>query len=195
MAGKLVLASASPRRRELLSSMRIPFIVDQADVDETLTGDPREITAALAERKARAVLRRHPSDLVLAADTVVYAEGQVLGKPMDEEDARRMIGLLQGKWHEVHTGVCLADGLAGRVVTRSEMTRVRFAAMDDGQISAYVASGEPFGKAGAYAIQGMAGMYIPEIAGSHTNVIGLPTALVREMLSQASFPVPDSDRS
>lgn len=187
MAGRLILASTSPRRQELLRAMRVPFDIDSADVNEVLDGDPRTVTGALAQRKAKAVLKRHPLDLVLAADTLVVREGLVLGKPVDAADARRMLSLLSGGWHEVMTGVCLADGGTGAIHTQIEVTKVRFDPMDDRQIDAYVASGEPFGKAGAYAIQGLAGMYIPEISGSYSNVVGLPTALVRRMLVQASF--------
>lgn len=180
MNKRLILASASPRRHELLSQMGLRFEVFPPQVDEDLQGPPGQVVVALAQRKAGAVAARFPEDAVLAADTLVAVEGQVLGKPDDLEDARRMLRLLSGRWHEVHSGVCLQVGQEAE--SAHAVTRVKFVSMTEDEIQAYCDSGEPMGKAGAYAIQGLCGMYIEQIEGSYTNVVGLPTALVRMML-------------
>ena len=185
VAGRLILASSSPRRRELLASMGLSFEVVAAQVDERLAGAPGEAVRRLAGLKAREVARQYPGDFVLGADTLVAVDGFPLGKPQDLEDAARMLRLLSGRWHEVHTGVCLIA--AGRERLGLETTRVRFEALGEEDIRRYCASGEPLGKAGAYAIQGMAGMFIPEIRGSYSNVVGLPTALVRALLMDSGY--------
>lgn len=175
----LVLASASPRRSELLARMGFTFAVDAPNVDEHVDGGARDVVRLLAQRKADAVAARLPEATVLAADTVVDCGG-VLGKPVDEADAARMLRLLSGRWHEVHTGVCvIRDGLHFEGV---ETTRVHFTAMSDHDISRYIATGDPFDKAGAYAIQGMTGMFIDRIEGCPHNVMGLPLALTRKLL-------------
>lgn len=185
MARELILASSSPRRQELLGDMGIRFRVVPADVDERLEGEPDQVVLELARRKARAIYPAHSDQIVLAADTLVYAKGQTLGKPKDLSDAERMLRLLSGSWHQVFTGVCLmADG---KELAEVEMTKVRFSALEEGDITRYLNSGEAMGKAGAYAIQGRAGMLIPEIQGCYSNVVGLPTALVRRMLQQIDF--------
>ena len=182
MTRRLILASSSPRRQELLSQMGLTFTVFSPDVDENLSGSPESVVAALAQRKSRAAAERFPDDVVLAADTLVSVNGQTLGKPEDDKDAARMLRLLSGVWHQVHTGVCLIAN--GQVYPAQAVTQVLFSRLEDREIQAYVASGEPMGKAGAYAIQGLASMYIEEIAGSYTNVVGLPTSKVRELLKQ-----------
>lgn len=183
----LILASSSPRRHELLASMGVPFEVHAADVDENLEGVPEEVVKQLAYRKAQALFEQHPDRLILAADTLVSIGDKVFGKPLDDLDAYRMIAALQGTWHEVHSGVCLlsASNPAGDI--RHAVTRVHFVSLSDEEISAYIRSGEPSGKAGAYAIQGRAGMFVSEISGSYSNVIGLPTALVRDMLKASHY--------
>lgn len=165
--------------------MGLEFLVFSPDVDEALSGAPKTVVAKLAERKALAAAERFPGDVVLAADTLVSVNGESLGKPRDAEDAIRMLRLLSGAWHQVHTGVCvIADG---RHFPAQAVTRVLFTRLSDEEIAAYVKSGEPFGKAGAYAIQGTASMYIEEIMGSYTNVVGLPTSKVRALLKQINF--------
>lgn len=183
----LILASSSPRRHELLASMGVPFEVHAADVDENLEGAPEEVVKQLAYRKAQALFEQHPDRLILAADTLVSIGDKVFGKPLDDLDAYRMIAALQGAWHEVHSGVCLlsASNPAGDI--RHAVTRVHFVSLSDEEILAYIRSGEPSGKAGAYAIQGRAGMFVSEISGSYSNVIGLPTALVRDMLKTSHY--------
>lgn len=177
----VVLASGSPRRRELLGLMGVDFIVDAADVDETCEGDGREVVLTLSRRKAEAVAGRHPDAAVLAADTVVVC-GDVLGKPADAEDAARMLRMLSGRWHDVYTGVCVIRG--GDVRCEAAHTRVHFTPLSDAEIDRYVATGDPMDKAGAYAIQGMAGMFIDTIEGCPHNVMGLPMALTKELLNR-----------
>ena len=190
MPDRLVLASASPRRKELLASAGFPSEIDAADVDETPPADLREaapIATALARRKAAAVLARRPKtpgDVILAADTVVWVDGILLGKPADDADARRMLGLLSGKEHVVATGFCLIRG--EREISGASITRVRFEPLTPGAIDAYVATREPFDKAGGYAIQGKAGLFVRSITGSYSNVVGLPLAEVVEALAAIS---------
>ena len=183
MHGRLILASSSPRRRELLAAMGLDFAVENPEVDEDIVGTPEEMTRGLARRKALAVSAAHPGDTVLAADTLVCVSGTVLGKPADAADAARMLRLLSGAWHEVHTGVCVIAG--GEEQLGHAVTRVRFSPMTEAEIAFYCGSGEPMGKAGAYAIQGLGGMFIEEISGSYPNVVGLPTGLVYRMLRRA----------
>lgn len=177
----VVLASGSPRRSELLTQMGIPFEVIAADVDEQCTGTPQEQVCTLALRKAMAVQPFHKERIILAADTLVHKGNQTLGKPQTPAQARDMLQLLSGAWHEVYTGVCLINGAGGKHSVAFEMTRVRFSHLSDQMIDAYVRTGEPMDKAGAYAIQGRGGMFVEEIQGSPSNVIGLPMALVHSM--------------
>ena len=181
---QLILASRSPRRSELLKAAGISFEVLAADIDETPHSNeaPAAYVERLAIEKARAVLALRPGARVLGADTTVTIDGEILGKPVDEADARRMLRLLNGRPHDVHTGVALASasGLRSAVDT----TRVWFASMTDEDISWYVATGEPIDRAGAYAIQGFASRFIPRIEGSYSNVVGLPVALVSSILNE-----------
>ncbi len=180
----LILASGSPRRKELLGRMGIRFDIDIPDVDESFEGSPAQMVAALSERKARAVAPRHPDAFVLAADTVVYLD-RVLGKPGTPERAQRMLRALSGKWHDVYTGMTLVDTRSGRTYQGVDHTRVHFVPMSQSEIDAYVATGEPLDKAGAYGIQGQGGMFIDRIEGSYSNVVGLPMSMLRELLARA----------
>jgi septum formation protein len=173
----LVLASQSPRRAEILGSAGIPFQVRVANIDETpLPGEqPEPYVRRLAGEKALAI-PADPSETVLAADTTVVVGGEMLGKPADAADARRMLRLLAGRRHEVITGIALRR--ASGLTCDHAVTAVWFAPMTDAEIDAYVASGEPMDKAGAYAIQGLASKFIPRIEGCYFNVVGLPIALV-----------------
>lgn len=187
----LVLASASPRRQELLRNAGISFTVQAADIDERpLPGESAQDCAErLARAKALAIAAKRPTDVILGADTVVVIDGAILGKPSDEGDALRILRLLSGRTHQVITGVCLvrpADGVlaASAIATDSENTRVMMSQISDEEIRAYVATGEPMDKAGAYAIQGMASRWIPRIEGDYSNVVGLPVALVWRMLRE-----------
>ncbi len=173
----LVLASASPRRAEILRQSGIPFVVRPANVDESaMPGEsPEEYVRRLAEWKARAV-DPQTDELVLGADTTVVVDGEMLAKPADAADAGRMLRALSGRVHEVLTGICLKMG--DRIVSDCASTRVWFAALSESDITEYVASGEPMDKAGGYAIQGLASKFIPKIEGCYFNVVGLPVALV-----------------
>lgn len=183
-ARKIILASRSPRRSELLTAAGISFEVLAADIDET--PHDHEAPAAYVERlaveKARAVLALRPEDRVLGADTTVTIDGEILGKPVDEADATRMLRLLSGRVHDVHTGVAVVSRSGVRSAV--DTTRVWFAAMTAEDISWYVATGEPVDRAGAYAIQGFASKFIPRIEGSYSNVVGLPVALVSSILNE-----------
>jgi septum formation protein len=186
---RLVLASASPRRRRLLAELGLPFEARATDADETpVPGEaPRDLVVRLALAKARATAR--PGELTLGADTEVAVDGRVLGKPADADDARRMLRLLSGRAHEVWSGVALvraaSNGAAAREWTGARLSRVSFRELADSEIDAYVASGDPFDKAGAYAIQGGAAGFVAELDGDVDNVVGLPLALVRELLATA----------
>lgn len=173
---RLVLASASPRRLDLLAQIGlVPGAVDPAELDETpLKAEmPAPHAARLAGEKARAVAARHPGCFVLAADTVVAAGRRILPKAEDERTARRCLNLLSGRRHRVHGGVCLLTP-EGKALVRTVNTVVSFKVLDHDELEAYIASGEWHGKAGGYAIQGLAAMYVRAINGSYSNVVGLP---------------------
>jgi septum formation protein len=180
----LVLASGSPRRRDILRAVDWPFEVCSVAVDESL--DDGEAAADYVRRLARAKAEAGAASrlfgLVLGADTVVVVEGEILGKPRDDEDARRMLRTLSGRWHEVLTGVALVRAESGRTLVGVETTRVRFAEMSEEEISWHVATGEPLDKAGAYALQGHAALFIEGIEGDYWNVIGLPVRLLYELV-------------
>jgi len=180
----LVLASSSPRRRELLASLGLTFSVRHADVDESLLPSESAFDAAerLARAKAVAVREVAPDALVMAADTLVVLEGAALGKPADRADARRMLSALAGRTHDVVTGVACARG--GRVVSGRETTRVVFAPMSRAEIAAYAATGEPDDKAGAYAVQGIGSLFVERVEGSPSNVVGLPVRLLYRLASE-----------
>lgn len=180
----IVLASASPRRRELLTSIGLTFTVDPADVDEeTLSDlDPLQQAVALAELKAEHVARRHGEALVIGADTIVTIDGMALGKPQDDEDARRMLRMLSGRTHEVITGVAVVDAATNRAASEAERTLVTFRTLSEDEIARYVASGEPMDKAGAYAIQGLGALLVSRIVGCYPNVVGLPLVTLARLL-------------
>jgi septum formation protein len=193
----LILASASPRRRELLTQTGLKFTVAAANLNEDLL--PNEAAAAyvqrLAEEKAQAIWSMHSSSntsddplMVLGADTCVVCDGHILGKPVNSADARRMLELLSGRTHAVLTGLAVVAGK--KIVRDVEVTQVTFNRLSDAEIAGYIASGEPWDKAGAYAIQGFAARWIPRIEGCYFNVVGLPIArtiaLLAETLSAAA---------
>jgi septum formation protein len=195
----LILASASPRRHELLSQAGVTFTAVTAGINEDLLAN--EAAAAyvqrLAEEKAQAVWNDHRSAdtsdeplLVLGADTCVVCDGHILGKPTSPADARRMLELLSGRTHAVLTGVAVVTGR--KIVRDLEITQVTFNCIDDAEIEQYIASGEPLDKAGAYAIQGYAARWIPRIEGCYFNVMGLPIARTIALLAEAqAVSVPD----
>lgn len=181
----LILASASPRRSELLVQAGFEFEVDAAGVDERVRADesPAAYVARVAADKARAVAARHPPDaVILAADTSVVANGEILGKPQDEADAARMLRLLSGVDHDVLTAVVVKGPAGERVEVVG--TRVHFIELSDADIAWYIATREPEGKAGAYAIQGRGARFVDRIEGSWSNVVGLPIATVAKMIAE-----------
>ena len=181
---ELILASASPRRQELLTKMGLKFCVQPADVDETCTGTPAERVGILSERKARGVMADGAQGVIVASDTLVALDGESLGKPADRADAIRMLKALSGRDHDVYTGVCLLDTVSGKCETIVERTAIHFVQLSDETIEAYVDSGEPMDKAGAYAIQGGAGKFVDKIDGSFDNVMGFPTEAFAGMLAR-----------
>lgn len=184
---KLILASKSPRRAEILRAAGWPFEVIAADIDETRADneDAVDYVKRLATEKAQAVAANLSTGLVLAADTTVVINDQVLGQPVDDEDARRILQLLSGRWHEVLTGIALLRaGKVGTSVVDHECTRVRFSEISVEEIDWYVSTGEPGGKAGAYGIQGRASLFIEKIEGDYFNIVGLPVRLVYEMVKK-----------
>jgi len=193
---QLVLASSSPRRRELVASLdlSLPVLILSTDADETTPADwaPSYIVEQLALRKARAAVESLQGDpvvnsvvnsVVVGADTIVVLDGEVMGKPKDTADAVQMLSRLQGREHQVYTGVaCIGTG-DGKELVRHRMTRVKMKSLDITRIERYVASGEPMDKAGSYAIQGLGAVIVDSIEGCYFNVVGLPISLLAEMLA------------
>lgn len=179
----LILASASPRRRRLLTQIQIPFRVVPGDGDEAETGcGPREMCQRLAGKKAIQVRSLAGPFWILGADSIVVIANRVLGKPRDESEAREMLSLLGGTEHRVVTGFCILDPSGRPAHSESVSTAVRFKPLADTEIEAYIHTGEPFGKAGAYAIQGIGAFMVESISGSYTNVVGLPICAVIKAL-------------
>ena len=191
---KVILASQSPRRRELLRRICSEFEVVPSGVDETLeAGRLAPAVTNLALRKAEAVAQRVGRGVVVAADTVVVIDDVVLGKPAGPDEAKTMLVRLRGRQHEVLTGVGLVDAGSGRAVANAVVSRVLMAAYSDATIEEYVASGSPLDKAGAYAIQDLQGALVDAVVGSYTNVVGLPVEATRWLL--AGFGVPVNERT
>ena len=182
----LVLASASPRRRELLEGLGVTFVVEPADIDETLNVDerPRDYVQRMAREKATVVLQRQSTAdaVVLASDTSVVLGSRVLGKPLDREDARGMLLDLSGRQHDVLSAVCLSTAV--REVCELVVTTVEFAPLSETAVERYLDTDEPWDKAGSYGIQGLAGAFVTRIDGSYSNVVGLPLAQTRALLMQ-----------
>lgn len=184
----LVLASQSPRRAEILRAVGWPFETFAVEIDEAVRAgeSPEHYVERLALGKAKAAACLKHAPLVLGADTTVVVEGEILGKPEDLDDARRMLRLLSGRWHDVLTGVALVSQKSERVA--HERTRVHFGAMTEDEIDWYAETGEPADKAGAYAVQGRAALFIEEIEGDYWNVVGLPVRLVYKLAKELSKP-------
>ena len=184
----VILASQSPRRRELLGLTGLPFIVRAADIDETMDPGraPFDEVARVSRLKAEAVARK-PEDVVIAADTIVVCEGEVLGKPRNEADAFRILSLLSGRHHEVMTGMTVVCG--DKAITHTEVTRIHFRELHPEEIRAYIASGEPMDKAGAYGIQGGAALFADEMVGDYYNVMGLPVCRLAVILRSLGLPI------
>ena len=190
---KFILASASPRRRELLASIGLDFEVLPSNVPEIHEeGEaPEEYVARLSRDKAHALASLHPDRWVIAADTTVLLGDQLLEKPTDAADAARMLGAIAGKTHVVYTGVTLENVSSGHRETRVAESEVRMLPLSSSEIEWYVRTGEPLDKAGAYAVQGIGAMFIDSIHGSYTNVVGLPLATLFQMLRKAEIdPLP-----
>ncbi len=179
---QIILASGSPRRKELLSYIISEFAVIPSDLEEVAYGTPREQTLKLAYDKAMDIAKSHPGAVVIGADTLVAIGGKVLGKPKDKEDAAAMLRLLSGKTHEVYTAVAIVCG--GNVLTECAVTEVTFDVMTDEEIASYIETGEPMDKAGAYGIQGLSGKFIRGISGDYFNVMGFPQNMVYGMLKK-----------
>jgi len=181
----LILASESPRRRELLKSLGIDFEVDPAHGFQEVPHEnrsPEDLVLENAIGKAEEVAMRHPDELILGVDTIGFYVGEVLEKPKDEVDAFRMLTLLQGKTHEVLTGLCLTNGV--RKITHVERTLVTFLPLTEDEIRAYIATGEPMDKAASYAVQGKGSLFIEKIDGDYFNVVGLPLYRLNLMLQE-----------
>ena len=180
---KIVLASSSPRRKELLQTAGIDFEIDVEGVDEVPQGDtPEEKVCSIAAQKCRPVAARRPNDCVIGADTVVSVDGDILGKPHDRQDAENMLRRLSGREHDVYTGVTVMKD--GGIHCGAERTSVRFRALTPGEIAAYVATGEPMDKAGAYGAQGRGSLFVEGITGDFFNVMGLPLCRLGRMLNE-----------
>jgi len=186
---KFILASASPRRRELLASIGLTFDVIPSDIPEVRDEreSPEEYVARLSREKANAIASRHPDDWVIAADTTVLLGEELLEKPLDEADAERMLATIAGRTHIVYTGVTLQNVERDWCETRIAESEVRMLPLSSEDIAWYVKTGEPLDKAGAYAVQGIGAMFIDSIHGSYTNVVGLPLATLFQMLRKAGI--------
>jgi len=184
--GKLILASASPRRCELLRQMGLSFTVMVSGVaeEDPDSADPFILAGKLAEEKAESVARQVACGLVLAADTVVEVDGRLLGKPADRQEACAMLRTLSGRWHEVLTGIVLIEQPGGRKISHVERTRVHMRALSEEEINWYVNSGESGDKAGGYGIQGRAAVFVDRIEGCYFNVVGLPLAALWQLLAE-----------
>ncbi len=182
----IILASQSPRRKELMGLFHIPFTIRVADIDETMDPSlpPAEEVARVSRLKAEAVLRE-PEDIVIAADTIVVCDGSVLGKPKDETHARQMLTMLSGKAHQVMTGLTVLRG--DKCICCTQITDVYFRDLTQDEILSYIATGEPMDKAGAYGIQGLAALFVERVEGDYCNVIGLPVCRLSQILSSEEF--------
>ena len=181
-----MLASSSPRRRELLSLTGLSFTVEPSDYEEVLSTEisPRLLARRLSRAKARAVSGRHKNAIVIGADTFIVFGKRILGKPSDKTEAKRLIRLLSGKSHSVVTGFTIVDTLTGKWLSRSVETRVWFRRLTEKEISSYAETGEPLDKAGAYAIQGLGSLLVEKIQGDYFNVVGLPLGPLMESLKK-----------
>lgn len=181
----LVLASSSPRRKAILEQLGLEFDVMVSDIAEDLdyTISPEEMAKSLAYQKAYDIAKKITGDkLVLGSDTIVVLDNEILGKPKDDEDVFKMLQKLSGRTHRVITGVCLYNLGDASSLTESDTSHIKLREISDNEIKGYIASGEPFGKAGSYAIQGLGGIFVEKIEGSYSGIVGLPVFLVDKML-------------
>lgn len=194
---KLILASASPRRQELLSQLGLPFTVAPANIDERYQAGetPYDYARRMSRTKAQHVAQQHPDAWVLGADTIVTIDQRILGKPRDQADAKAMLSSLSGRVHTVLTSLALAQHRRDEMTVEAVSTRVYFRTLSAAEIDAYIATDEPYDKAGAYAIQGQAGVFVDRFEGCYTNVVGLPVQRTADMLEAAGFNPSRSDIS
>jgi septum formation protein len=173
---KIVLASSSPRRREILEMSGIPFTVEPSDYEEdmSLSLPPQELAVLLASGKAQSVALRHPNALIIGADTFVVLGAEVIGKPYTADRAKEMLRSLSDTWHQIITGYCIIDTRTGTNISGAEISRVKFKPLSDAEINSYIATGEPLDRAGAYAIQGGAAKFVERIEGNYLSILGLP---------------------
>lgn len=183
---KIILASASPRRRELMKLLGVPFDVVVSDFDESLVTlkDPREFAEELSRKKAEIVAQKFENAVIIGADTVVALGSQILGKPKDEKDAERLLNLLSGTEHSIITGYTVMDVSSGSIATRSVVSKVKLKELTRGEVKAYIVTGEPMDKAGAYAVQEKGGLFVERIDGDFFNIVGLPLKNIREELKK-----------
>lgn len=187
---RLVLASESPRRRGLLESAGIVPIVVPPGVDEDVSEGfmpPEELVKSLARWKVRGIVSRMPDEFVMGGDTVVFIDGEVLGKPKDEDEARRMLRRIAGRTHEVYSGIALYEPVGGRILDDYDATKVSLREMDEEEIDWYVRTGEPMDKAGSYALQGIGCLFVTRVEGDFTGVVGLPLPKVYALLRRAGI--------
>lgn len=184
---RLILASGSPRRRELLAKMGYTFEICTPDVDENVPGHASEVVRTLAQRKGRAAAANYTDGVIIASDTLVSLNGVPLGKPENIADAQRMLRALSGSEHAVYTGVCIIDAATGREEVQVDRSGIWFREVTDAEIDEYIATGEPMDKAGAYAIQGIGGKFVDRFDGSYENIVGFPVDIVRDILSRFGF--------
>jgi septum formation protein len=186
MSKRLILASASPRRRQLLAQLGLEFSVEPSNHSENLVENlaPGPLAVSLAEQKARAVARQHSEGIIIGADTIVAIDEKVLGKPANEEDAVKMLTRLSGRWHSVYTGLVLIEADTNRQLKDYEESRVKFKLLSEKEIKNYIKTGEVWDKAGAYAIQGMGALFVEKIEGCYYNIVGLPLYKLSAMLME-----------
>ncbi|MDD5397642.1 MAG: Maf family protein [Dehalococcoidia bacterium] len=192
MAKKIVLASSSPRRRELLENIGLTFTVDPSEIREAQPAGlkPAELARTLSLHKARAAAAHHTHSIIIAADTIGVLDGKILGKPLDSPHARKMLAEMSGRCHSVITGFTVVDSDTGRTISSSVETKVFFRKLSRGEISRYVNTGEPMNKAGAYAIQGLGALLVERIEGDYNNVIGLPLCSLAVVLKGFGVTLP-----
>lgn len=181
---RIILASASPRRKQLLEQLAVNFVVYPSSIEE-IVGEgvlPSEIVQNLSLQKARAVAVEHSSGIVIGSDTIVVVDDKIMGKPLNDKEALSMLLELQGREHQVYSGIALVDACSGKESVGFEVTSVEFRKILRDEVLRYIASGEPKGKAGAYAIQGLGAIFVKGIKGDYSNVVGLPVFLLAEML-------------
>ena len=186
MDKKIILASASPRRKEIMQNLGLKFDVITSSAEEKISGNlpPHMIVQELAMIKGTDVAAKTEDSLVISADTIVWQNGKMLGKPRDGQNAKEMLEMLSGNVHEVYTGVCVTDSGSGKSVSDYEITKVYFRKLSDNEIGRYVATGEPLDKAGAYGIQGKACLFVEKIEGDYLNVVGLPAGVLAKILRE-----------